>query len=228
MEDNKKDYQFIGLSTVSIIYAVSAIAFLFLNHNYGTKLKLNEIGDYLAGVFSPLAFFWLIYGYWMQNSELKLNRLSIERQANELKEATRIQHKREFNFFKSSQPIIDIKKIFFLNNNTLCIEFKNNGSIASNAFFSTKLTNNYLLEDIDIKKGQNYVELIYPDIKGRIKSLNLEEKVTQTFDTVLINYVDSRNLEQQSIIKIEVTKYSTDEITFSIGLQQYFDGELLD
>ena len=34
-------------------------------------MPLNEVGDFLAGSFSPLAFAWLAYGYWMQNKELK-------------------------------------------------------------------------------------------------------------------------------------------------------------
>lgn len=32
---------------------------------------LNEIGDFLAGLFGPIAFGWLIIGYLMQNIELK-------------------------------------------------------------------------------------------------------------------------------------------------------------
>ncbi|MDY6467680.1 hypothetical protein SKM57_03640 [Acinetobacter faecalis] len=30
--------------------------------------SFNELGDFLAGVFAPVAFLWLIYGYF-QNSE---------------------------------------------------------------------------------------------------------------------------------------------------------------
>lgn len=35
------------------------------------NLKLNEKGDLLAGIFSPLAFLWLVYGYLQQGQELK-------------------------------------------------------------------------------------------------------------------------------------------------------------
>ena len=31
-------------------------------------ISFNELGDFLAGVFAPVAFLWLIYGYF-QNSE---------------------------------------------------------------------------------------------------------------------------------------------------------------
>ena len=33
----------------------------------------NSVGDFLAGVFSPVAFLWLILGYHQQGEELKLN-----------------------------------------------------------------------------------------------------------------------------------------------------------
>ena len=34
----------------------------------------NEIGDFLAGLSAPLAFGWLVYGYLLQSSELRLQR----------------------------------------------------------------------------------------------------------------------------------------------------------
>ncbi|GAB3044682.1 hypothetical protein GCM10027155_07170 [Acinetobacter apis] len=49
--------------------------------------KLNEWGDYLAGAFSPLAFFWLIMGYLQQGKELKN---SIEEQRNSVEEQKNI------------------------------------------------------------------------------------------------------------------------------------------
>ncbi len=42
--------------------------------------KWNEKGDMLAGVFAPLAFFWLIVGYWMQTAELGLMRQQLEQE----------------------------------------------------------------------------------------------------------------------------------------------------
>tara|TARA_R110000764_G_scaffold224754_1_gene314038 strand:+ start:218 stop:958 length:741 start_codon:yes stop_codon:yes gene_type:complete len=35
------------------------------------KMPLNEVGDFLAGAFGPVAFGWLIIGYVMQNKELR-------------------------------------------------------------------------------------------------------------------------------------------------------------
>lgn len=56
---------------------------------YGTwpdliELKLNELGDFAAGAFGPLAFLWLILGYMQQGDELKQNTDALRLQAEEL------------------------------------------------------------------------------------------------------------------------------------------------
>ena len=50
-------------------------------------MPLNEIGDFLAGFFSPVAFLWLVVGYFQQGEELKLNTRALELQVNELKKS---------------------------------------------------------------------------------------------------------------------------------------------
>ena len=60
---------------VSISY-IAAIGFLRGNDAWELLRtgNLNELGDFLAGVFTPLAFFWLVYGYLLQSKELRLQR----------------------------------------------------------------------------------------------------------------------------------------------------------
>ncbi|MGR5116905.1 hypothetical protein [Photobacterium damselae] len=48
------------------------------------SLPLNEIGDFCAGVFGPITFFWMILGFIMQTQELKHSTRSLELQAEEL------------------------------------------------------------------------------------------------------------------------------------------------
>lgn len=45
----------------------------------------NELGDFLAGSFSPLAFLWLVLGYLQQQEELQQNTEALRLQAAELK-----------------------------------------------------------------------------------------------------------------------------------------------
>lgn len=49
------------------------------------EMPLNSIGDFLAGFFSPLAFLWLVIGYFQQGEELKLNTKALELQVHELR-----------------------------------------------------------------------------------------------------------------------------------------------
>jgi len=60
---------------LSIFYIVVII---FFRGNDAWELlrtgNLNELGDFLAGFFTPLAFGWLVYGYILQSRELSLQR----------------------------------------------------------------------------------------------------------------------------------------------------------
>ena len=53
---------------------------------------LSTWGDFLAGVFGPIAFLWLIVGYLQQGKELRNSARALEKQAAELNAAVR-QHK---------------------------------------------------------------------------------------------------------------------------------------
>ncbi|WP_460103902.1 hypothetical protein [Pseudomonas sp. H1_D04] len=50
-------------------------------------LKLNELGDFLAGAFGPVAFLWLVLGFLQQGRELKLSSDALRLQADELKKS---------------------------------------------------------------------------------------------------------------------------------------------
>jgi hypothetical protein len=51
---------------------------LYLRWNKFEKLKWNEIGDTAAGFASPLAFLWLVVGYYLQREELALQRKELK------------------------------------------------------------------------------------------------------------------------------------------------------
>jgi hypothetical protein len=50
-----------------------AIVIAYLKRDSIESMKLNEIGDALAGTIAPVAFFWLIIGYFQQGEELNQN-----------------------------------------------------------------------------------------------------------------------------------------------------------
>lgn len=51
------------------------------------RLELNAIGDFLAGVFAPLAFLWLFVATMMQSKELRLQREELALNREEMREA---------------------------------------------------------------------------------------------------------------------------------------------
>ena len=47
------------------------------------RMAMNELGDFLAGVFAPLAFAWLVLGFYLQRIELRLQREELRATRNE-------------------------------------------------------------------------------------------------------------------------------------------------
>lgn len=84
MQKIKDNLGLIFISLVTILYLWLACN-LVINFDDVKALKLNEKGDFLAGIFSPLAFLWLVYGYLQQGQELKQNTKALNMQAEELR-----------------------------------------------------------------------------------------------------------------------------------------------
>lgn len=83
MQKIKDNLGLIFISLVTILYLWLACN-LVINFDDFKALELNEKGDFLAGIFSPLAFLWLVYGYLQQGQELKQNTEALRLQAIEL------------------------------------------------------------------------------------------------------------------------------------------------
>lgn len=47
------------------------------------SLKPNEVGDLAAGIAAPLAFWWLVLGYYQQGEELRLSNEALKKQSEE-------------------------------------------------------------------------------------------------------------------------------------------------
>ncbi|WP_375690938.1 hypothetical protein [Pseudooceanicola sp. LIPI14-2-Ac024] len=72
------------------IYAIILIVVFAMGPRYGWitlgPLDLNELGDFLAGVFGPLSIFWLVLGFFQQGSELRLQVTELARSVEQQKE----------------------------------------------------------------------------------------------------------------------------------------------
>lgn len=69
---------------ISFAYLLAFLCGFLLNSEDISKLKANEIGDFIAGMLGPVGTLWLIAGYMQQRIELKQNTAALRQQANEL------------------------------------------------------------------------------------------------------------------------------------------------
>ena len=56
-------------------------------------LEINQLGDFLAGAFGPLALGWLVLGFFQQGRELKNSVETLRLQAQELRNSVEQQRK---------------------------------------------------------------------------------------------------------------------------------------
>jgi len=72
---------------ISVAWVAFWLVVLYAKGPDEAKMDLNEWGDFMAGMFAPLAFLWLVLGYMQQGEELKQNTEALLQQ----EEALRLQ-----------------------------------------------------------------------------------------------------------------------------------------
>lgn len=71
-------------AAISAAYIVAMLAWAIAERSNVFAMKPNEFGDLLAGIFSPLAFLWLVLGYFQQGDELRASVAALKLQGKEL------------------------------------------------------------------------------------------------------------------------------------------------
>lgn len=74
----------IGL-TLTALYVAGLVLYLVVQGQNPANLRLNELGDFLGGVSSPLAFLWLVLGFFQQSREIRLSNKALHLQAREMR-----------------------------------------------------------------------------------------------------------------------------------------------
>ena len=74
----------VGL-VLTALYLVGLVIYLAVQGQNPADLRLNELGDFLGGVSSPLAFLWLALGFFQQSREIRLSNQALHLQAAEMK-----------------------------------------------------------------------------------------------------------------------------------------------
>ncbi|MDX2210775.1 MAG: hypothetical protein SFV20_10510 [Sphingopyxis sp.] len=78
-----KRFLYLGAGA-TVIYLGALGMYAFAMRANFLAMHPNEFGDFLAGAFSPLAFFWLVLGYIQQGEELKNSADALWLQGHEL------------------------------------------------------------------------------------------------------------------------------------------------
>lgn len=166
----------------------------------------NNIGDFLAGIFGPLAIFWLILGFFQQGIELRQNTHALDLQADELRnsveqqkqlvEVSRKQVEAELEVIrfererqkKSARPIFvfhGVGAMFSGPEGTYSSRIKNIGNTATEIEFSY---------DPPIK--QSSLTKVFSWSRGEEQGLEWKYKtpVAESRTVLIISYVDSSGI----------------------------------
>ncbi|WP_338459549.1 hypothetical protein [Pseudomonas sp. TE3-3-F2023] len=91
-------------------------------------MELNAVGDFMAGVFSPLAFLWLVLGFVQQGFELRISSDALILQAKELKASVEQQTELAIATKKSLMyQQLSLEPVFHLKFGGLSEEFDESG-----------------------------------------------------------------------------------------------------
>ena len=55
------------VASISILWIVVMACLVIFKRQTLVNLELNSIGDFLAGAFAPLGFFWLVAGFYRKH-----------------------------------------------------------------------------------------------------------------------------------------------------------------
>ncbi len=87
---------------LGLTFAWLLLGSLYVSSNIGwlnlDRIPADEIGNFLEGAFAPLAFLWLVIGYFLQQKELQQNTEALRLQAEQMAES--VQHERQDNFLQ--------------------------------------------------------------------------------------------------------------------------------
>lgn len=155
-----------NLGVIITIVWIMGVGCIWVFGKLQTPTSMNELGDFLAGAFAPIAFLWLVLGYRQQGKQLDQNTKALEQQEKALqlqidemkksvkqqKELSKIQNQQIESTFKEVKPKLRIingslSKLMHTSSFRLVIELMNIGlDIACNMYIH-----------VDLENGREYI-----------------------------------------------------------------------
>ncbi len=72
-------------TAITVAYLFAMFVLVCVRGSQVLTMPLNEVGDFLAGAFGPVAFLWLVLGFLQQGDELRQGTEALRLQATELR-----------------------------------------------------------------------------------------------------------------------------------------------
>lgn len=88
----------ISSALITALWLTSITGYAYSKWPAFLTMKMNELGDFFAGAFAPLAFFWLVVAVVLQQKELVNSRKVLALQAKELAASVEAIHDQTSNF----------------------------------------------------------------------------------------------------------------------------------
>ena len=230
----------------SLIFGILVTAIWFIgiygftkSNGYSLPIELNALGDFLAGIFAPVAFFWLILGYVQQGKQLDQNTKALEQQEKALQlqidemrsgirqqgELTRLQLEQLRMTNNASNPYLDLSsqemKIHEVRD-LLSNKMEMLGSLEFNVCSKVNESRFVLLMTTDNTIYQRIVKIGVDDVVKftlRLDCLNdslindfLKKKIDDTSIQFKIRFQNIYGLETENIYSYRMFRHSTGEI----------------
>ncbi|MDF3346925.1 hypothetical protein [Acinetobacter pittii] len=208
---NKKSLVFGVLITV--FWFIGIYFFCSFNEYKFENKELNSLGDFLAGIFAPVAFFWLILGYVQQAKQLDQNTKALEQQERAL----------HLQIEEMKESVKQQKEIAIINEKSLYASFEKERPEISYWFPSGhKHGNSYLLllKIHNIGKGSCYNLLAFVKNKKSTKFLKNLLKVEDS-TSVSLSLMDESVVEvfDEKLLALNKTLYTLENAYTGIRLE---------
>lgn len=182
---------------VTIVWFLSIYIFCVSNEFSFSSKDLNSLGDFLAGIFAPVAFFWLILGYVQQGKQLEQNTQALEQQEQALQ--LQIEEMRESVKEQRSLALLQKEQLQAIYTSAKPEIYVSEGKWKYMEFTNVdtkEKSDNYLFDLVirNIGIGQaRYIELWY----GNIHQLEFQ------LDRIEESHSSVNKLDKDNIVKID-------------------------
>ena len=224
---------------VTIVWFLGITIFCIWGDFGFERNDLNSLGDFLAGIFAPVAFFWLILGYVQQGKQLEQNTKALEQQEralqlqiDEMKESVRQQgklaelqseqikmtHNVHKSYLEINSPRLDIQSVRDLitgkSEKLFSLSFYLRSSINESRFILLMTMDETIYQREKIIQADEEVEFILRlDFLGD-KQINefLQEKMNECEIQFKIKFQNIYGLETENTYLYSMHRYQTGDI----------------